>query len=403
MSDFAFSPSRRRARPRPALSLWAGAGLAAELPAQRQEMQVFAAASLADALAEVGRRWEAAAGQHPVFNFGASSDLSRQIRAGAPADVFFSADSAQMDALEKEGLVRAADRLDLLSNTLVVIVPVALDGACRRPRATSRRSRRSPLADPQAVPAGVYAGLAREPRALAADRAARGADARRARGARRRRVRATSRPASSTGPTRRVRSAPGSRSRCRASRGRDPLSGGAARPLGAAAGRRVRRVPALARRSRRSSRATASWCSEAGSLLTRGRARDRRLQPRDGRGRDAPDPAARRAGGARARPLPGPGQGRRRDAAVAAAGAAADRGRPAAARGARPARAARRLPRAPRDRGGLHLEGGRARDGGDVVPAAGALGAHRLRGGRPAPRRHRAHARLRARWRLSTA
>ena len=58
-----------------------------------------------------------------VFGFGASSDLSRQIRAGAPADVFVSADSAQMDALETAGLVRAADRIDLLSNTLVVIVP----------------------------------------------------------------------------------------------------------------------------------------------------------------------------------------------------------------------------------------------------------------------------------------
>ena len=134
----------------------AGAGHAEAPPAEREEISVFAAASLADALAEVGSAWEAASGHHAVFNFGASSDLSRQIRAGAPADVFFSADSAQMDALEREGLVRAADRSDLLSNTLVVIVPVASTA-----RVTSARDltafKTIALADPQAVPAGVYA------------------------------------------------------------------------------------------------------------------------------------------------------------------------------------------------------------------------------------------------------
>jgi len=63
---------------------------------------VFAAASLADALTEIGTAWQAASGNRAVFNFGASSDLARQIRAGAPADVFFSADEAQMDALERQ-------------------------------------------------------------------------------------------------------------------------------------------------------------------------------------------------------------------------------------------------------------------------------------------------------------
>ncbi len=83
-------------------------------------------------------RGRTASGCRAVFNFGASSDLSRQIRSGAPADVFFSADTAQMDALEREGLVRAADRQDLLSNTLVVIVPAA-SGATRGGPARPRR------------------------------------------------------------------------------------------------------------------------------------------------------------------------------------------------------------------------------------------------------------------------
>ena len=121
-----------------------------------EEISVFAAASLADALTEVGRTWEKASGYRAVFNFGASSDLSRQIRSGAPADVFFSADSTQMDALEREGLVRATDRQDLLSNTLVVIVPAASSATVAGPRDLAA-FKTIAVADPQAVPAGVYA------------------------------------------------------------------------------------------------------------------------------------------------------------------------------------------------------------------------------------------------------
>jgi molybdate transport system substrate-binding protein len=156
VAQSSFSSRRCRAT---AAALWlaSGSGAAfAQAAAARQEIQVFAAASLADALSEAVRGWEAASGHHAVFNFGASSDLSRQIGAGAPADVFFSADAAQMDALEREGLVRAADRSDLLSNTLVVIVPAASTA-----RVSAARDlvafKRIAIADPQAVPAGVYA------------------------------------------------------------------------------------------------------------------------------------------------------------------------------------------------------------------------------------------------------
>jgi molybdate transport system substrate-binding protein len=134
----------------------AALGFAAEPNQEREEVSVFAAASLADALAEIGAAWEAAGGSHLVFNFGASSDLARQIRAGAPADVFVSADAAQMDALEREGLVRAADRSDLLSNALVVVVPRASAARVAVPRDLTAFATIA-LADPQLVPAGVYA------------------------------------------------------------------------------------------------------------------------------------------------------------------------------------------------------------------------------------------------------
>jgi molybdate transport system substrate-binding protein len=122
----------------------------------RAETFVFAAASLADVLTEIGKRWEAASGSRPVFNFGASSDLARQAMAGAPADVFFSADTAQMGLLIRQGLVHSGDSVDLLSNTLVVIVPdsskAKVTGA-----ADLAAFARIALADPEAVPAGVYA------------------------------------------------------------------------------------------------------------------------------------------------------------------------------------------------------------------------------------------------------
>ena len=120
------------------------------------ELLVFAASSLTDALRDIGARYERSSGHKVVFNLGASNDLARQIQAGAPADVFFSADVIQMDALERAGLVNGAERLNVLSNTLVAVVPVASTSKLVA-AADLVRVKRLALADPQAVPAGVYA------------------------------------------------------------------------------------------------------------------------------------------------------------------------------------------------------------------------------------------------------
>src|SRR5256885_16290113 len=66
-----------------------------------EEISVFAAASLTDALKDVGKLYDAASGNHVVFNFGASSDLARQIVAGAPAGGFFAADPARKGEIER--------------------------------------------------------------------------------------------------------------------------------------------------------------------------------------------------------------------------------------------------------------------------------------------------------------
>jgi molybdate transport system substrate-binding protein len=64
------------------------------LGTQGTEVTVFAAASLTDALREIGKHYEKQSADKVLFNFAASSMLDRQIEEGAPADVFFSADVA---------------------------------------------------------------------------------------------------------------------------------------------------------------------------------------------------------------------------------------------------------------------------------------------------------------------
>ncbi len=126
------------------------------LPSCAQEILVFAAASLTESLEEIGGTYQRKTGTDVRFSFGGSSDLARQIEAGAPADVFFSADTAKMDALEKAGLVRREDRREFLSNWLAVVVSADWSGRVRGPRDLLQFSRIA-LADPAAVPAGIYA------------------------------------------------------------------------------------------------------------------------------------------------------------------------------------------------------------------------------------------------------
>lgn len=122
------------------------------------EVAVLAAASLTDALREIAAAYERESGDKVVFNFGASSTLARQIREGAPADVFLSADEARMDGLEKAGLLAPGTRKSVLSNTLAIVV--LADSTLAISRASDlagSRVRNIALAEPQTVPAGIYA------------------------------------------------------------------------------------------------------------------------------------------------------------------------------------------------------------------------------------------------------
>lgn len=130
----------------------------AALAARAADLKVFAAASLSDALKEIARTYEPASGDKLQFNLGASSTLALQIRNGAPADVFFSADEAKMDDLAQAGLIATDTRRSLLSNTLVIVVNADGGAAIAAPADLAKPGiGRIALAEPQTVPAGIYA------------------------------------------------------------------------------------------------------------------------------------------------------------------------------------------------------------------------------------------------------
>ncbi len=135
--------------------------------ADRAPLTVFAAASLTDALGEVTRAFTAATGTPVRTSFAASSALARQIEAGAPADLYFSADREWMDHLESRGALRAGTRRDALGNRLVLIAPAdsAIGALAITPHfalAAALGRGRLATGDPDAVPVGRYARQALE-------------------------------------------------------------------------------------------------------------------------------------------------------------------------------------------------------------------------------------------------
>ena len=125
---------------------------------------VFAAASLTDALQELDAAFTSRTGIQVKASFAASSVLARQIEAGAPADVFFSADREWMDYLAQRGLLRSGSRRDLLGNALVLIAPadstLRLKIAPGFDLAGALKGARLATGDPESVPAGLYARAA---------------------------------------------------------------------------------------------------------------------------------------------------------------------------------------------------------------------------------------------------
>jgi molybdate transport system substrate-binding protein len=124
-------------------------------PQPSTELTIFAASSLTDAFKEIGAAFEAAnPGVKVSFSFGASSQLRTQIEQGASADLFASADQAQMDRARQADLLQGDARV-FARNRLVVIVPPGNPGRVRELADLARPGLKLVTAGPE-VPVGVY-------------------------------------------------------------------------------------------------------------------------------------------------------------------------------------------------------------------------------------------------------
>jgi len=129
--------------------------------AQPTSLKIFAAASLTNALQDIGKLYTQHSGTPVVFSFAASSTLARQIEAGANVDVFLAADEEWMDYLGQHNLIDATTRTNLLGNSLVMIAPIDSDvtitiqGGFKL--SSILKNDRLAIADPDTVPAGKYA------------------------------------------------------------------------------------------------------------------------------------------------------------------------------------------------------------------------------------------------------
>lgn len=135
-------------------------GIAVSATPPAAPVTVFAAASLKNALDDVGAAFTARTGTPVRLSYAASSAIARQIEQGAPADLFISADNDWMDYLAKRRLIVAASRRGLLTNHLALIAPAASAVKLRirrgMPLAQALGSGRLAVAGPE-VPAGRYA------------------------------------------------------------------------------------------------------------------------------------------------------------------------------------------------------------------------------------------------------
>jgi molybdate transport system substrate-binding protein len=141
--------------------------LGPQAAAAQQSVTVFAAASLKNALDEADAAFAKESGVKVTASYEASSALAKQIEAGAPADVFVSADLRWMDYVAQRKLIAPATRTNLLGNKLVLIAPKdsRLDRVAIGPGfdiAKLAGDGRIAVADVKAVPAGLYAKAALE-------------------------------------------------------------------------------------------------------------------------------------------------------------------------------------------------------------------------------------------------
>lgn len=148
------------------LRLFTGAALsfsvAGHALAEEVKITVFAAASLTNAMQDIAKEYKKEKRVDVVSSFASSSTLARQIEAGAPADLFISADQKWMDYAIDKKAIDTATRETLLGNSLVVVAPKDSKQGDFTINATTQwlsllNDGRLAVGDPDHVPAGIYA------------------------------------------------------------------------------------------------------------------------------------------------------------------------------------------------------------------------------------------------------
>jgi molybdate transport system substrate-binding protein len=121
---------------------------------------VFAAASLKNALDDIVADYSTATGKTVTVSYAGSSALAKQIEAGAPADIFFSADLDWMNNVESKKLIDSQSRVTLLGNDIVLVAPldsnVTVTIAPNFPLADILGDGKLAMALTDSVPAGKY-------------------------------------------------------------------------------------------------------------------------------------------------------------------------------------------------------------------------------------------------------
>jgi len=138
------------------LSLWSLHSQAGE------RVMIFAAASTTDAITEAADAFKSATGISVVASFAGSSTLAKQVVAGAPADLFLSANIRWMDYAEQNGGVAPKTRSNLLGNRLVLIAPKDAPPLELEKLDAYLADRRIAMGDTDYVPAGIYGRMALE-------------------------------------------------------------------------------------------------------------------------------------------------------------------------------------------------------------------------------------------------
>lgn len=130
------------------------------LKASADDIMVFAAASMKNAMDEIVAEWAQETGHTAGVSLAGSSSLARQIQQGAPVDIFISANPDWMDTLQGDGFITEDSRFDLLGNSIVLIAHgqdgPEVDISSGFDLAGMLGDRRLAMALIDSVPAGIY-------------------------------------------------------------------------------------------------------------------------------------------------------------------------------------------------------------------------------------------------------